>query len=376
MKKIISVDLGVIRSHDEFESTLTYKMFSELSKYFDVEYHIYVDANVNIDDFTKDVNYKIHSISYYSIKKILRPFIWMYLYWNNIKTVRKNHADLVFIGVTSSFADCFIFLYRLFSPKQKYYVQLYTPSVNKKKWKRDLLDKLVSWNLRLFKYIGAGKDGNQNCIRYNIPASKNLQVEIGKPDYGYKKRLFENLNFIYIGTLNGRDIWKTIGPIDKFISSHPEVEINYHIVGGGNFEEVEILNSNILSSKNRSNIIYHGRLSNNDMKKILKECNIGIAYLPINEYYNNVPTTKLYEYALSGMPVIATKTNITVQSFNERIGVLCNDNAEDFYRALNVLFSNIQANRYSSEEIRSLYEEYSITTTMKNNYIPIISNII
>ena len=127
INKLISVSLDVSKSYTEFESTLTYKLFIELANYYNVKYFINVDANSCTRDYYNEPYYFVNRISYYNKPKIVRLFFLSLIYYKNIKNIKREKANLVFLGVTSSISDCFIFLYKLLCPKQIFYVQLYTP---------------------------------------------------------------------------------------------------------------------------------------------------------------------------------------------------------------------------------------------------------
>jgi glycosyltransferase involved in cell wall biosynthesis len=92
--------------------------------------------------------------------------------------------------------------------------------------------------------------------------------------------------------------------------------------------------------------------------------------VPITPYYDFQPVTKLYEYMLSGMPVIATNTHENRLVVNDDNGVLINDTPEDFCNGLAKICEN--RNSYNSLDIRKTVESYTwenIVNTILKPYL-------
>lgn len=375
-KKIISISHVVFDSGLSFEATLTFKLFQELDKYFDILHVLYIDKAADVTWFNNKKGYKIVPVRYYGRNALQRMGVIAYMYLHNIYMILKEKPRLVWLPVTSSYINFFVFVYRIVCYRCKVYVQLFTPSVDKSKFKRKMLDYMVSLNLKAFKYIGAGKYGNPNCIKYRIPRRKVLEVEVGMPDYGYKERDFKDLKLVYIGSINYRNVWQAVEGFDLFVRKHPECNCTFDIIGAGNPEETGKLMDTINNTSCRDKIKYHGRLSVSEVKSVFDKCNVGVAYTPIVDRYSKVPSTKTVEYLLSGMPVVATMVEYIKRIVDNDAGILCNDDPDSFADALSRLKENIELGRYSSQAIREKYDSYSIEKVMKTKYVPLIDNLL
>jgi glycosyltransferase involved in cell wall biosynthesis len=86
----------------------------------------------------------------------------------------------------------------------------------------------------------------------------------------------------------------------------------------------------------------HGQVKYIELPKYYNASNIGIVYIPQKDYYEYQPSTKLYEYLLAGMPVIATNTFENRKEIsNIKYGVICQDNPNSFSNALKVIQENL-----------------------------------
>ena len=143
----------------------------------------------------------------------------------------------------------------------------------------------------------------------------------------------------------------------------PQIRIAYTIIGWGSLNVVEKLKFTIKNTQLHKIIHFEGKKNYGELPYYFKIANIGIAYVPTVDYYQNQPVTKLFEYMLSGMPVIATNTNENKLILNSTNGVLCDDTPEAFAQAL----EKIVANKYDSDEIRNSMMKYHWKHLVENN---------
>jgi glycosyltransferase involved in cell wall biosynthesis len=71
----------------------------------------------------------------------------------------------------------------------------------------------------------------------------------------------------------------------------------------------------------------------------------------VTEQYEYQPLTKTYEYLLSGLICIATKTAVNKKVITEENGFLCDDNSESVYDALCSFMTNDKT--YDSRRIKN-----------------------
>ena len=181
---------------------------------------------------------------------------------------------------------------------------------------------------------------------------------------------FNQIKLLYVGTLYNRNIIETVKGINLFVKKYPDVPITYDIIGSGFENEIEELNDYIKNNNLSTICRAHGRIPYTELKPFFDKCNIGVSYIPITDYYQYQPPTKTYEYALSGMAVIATKTISNESVVNEKNGILINDNPEAFMSALEKLL--IKKREFNSRVIIESVEDYRWEKIVEKYFVPII----
>lgn len=175
-------------------------------------------------------------------------------------------------------------------------------------------------------------------------------LPLGAEPLSKKQKSFDTLNLFYIGTFNGRELSVFINGLARF-QQLTGLSSTLDIVGGGTKEEVDNLRSTIIKSNVRG-VTLHGYLNHDKARPLFDRCNIGVCFVPITDYYQFQPPTKLYEYLLSGMACIATKTISNSVVINNHNGILINDDEDSVLTGL-IDLSTILSSFNSSDIIRS-----------------------
>lgn len=184
---------------------------------------------------------------------------------------------------------------------------------------------------------------------------------------------FNSVNLIYVGSLDNRDIHKTIFGIKEFINKHPEINIKYTIIGSGSIATVGLINKAIDNTNLTEIVNYKGYLEQDKLNRAIEEHNVGVSFVPITKYYDKQPPTKTYEYLMSGMPVIATNTFEHRRLINENSGVLIQDTVESFCSGIEKIIQN--KNTFSSTKIRNMYSEFNWRNIIELHLKPLICEI-
>ena len=223
----------------------------------------------------------------------------------------------------------------------------------------------------LYDHITVLSDGLRDKLK--LPLNKTTILPLGANSVSDKKKLFNKLNLFYVGTLSNRDIEKTILGLDKFVKQNNDVEITYDIVGDGYNNEKEKLKE--LSGKlNLCNIVkFHGRIPNTELKPFFDKCNVGVSFVPMIDHYEYQPVTKTFEYAMSGLFTIATSTFENKKVINDKNGILINDSAEDFCRALEYILNNRE--RIDTLDISDTLVNYKWSTIVNNTLYPLLTKL-
>lgn len=209
---------------------------------------------------------------------------------------------------------------------------------------------------------------NSIFVKDNI---KKFILPLGADIISHSNKDFSTLKLLYIGTLENRDIIKTIQGVELFLKKHNTNQIIYNIIGDGN--DFELINSYIQEHQLTNYIKMLGRLPYNKLGEYLDNFNIGVSFIPMTNGYNLQPPTKTYEYILSGLFCIATKTksncDIVINDIN---GYLIEDTPASFSDALEHICINNR--NYNSTTIRNTLLNNQWNAIIEKYLIPIIES--
>ena len=187
-------------------------------------------------------------------------------------------------------------------------------------------------------------------------------------------KTYEHLELLYVGTLSGRDIEKTIEGFNMFLQRVPNAKVKYHILGDANTQEEYQSIEHLVEDLNLSDkVILYGRIPYDELTQYFDRCNVGISFVPITSYYDNQPVTKTFEYAMSGLVTIATATKENRKVITDLNGILINDESEDFAQALMHIYKNGKI--FIDSSIRASVDAYNWSSLVKNNLLPILKKL-
>lgn len=260
-----------------------------------------------------------------------------------------NRFDVVFLKY---FSGCT--LLRILYPKVKFVFDIRTADVSGHYLKRSIKDALMKLESYFFPNISI----ISNSLRLQLGYSESTFIlPLGAELNVLSRVRCDRLNLLYVGTLSGRDLEKTLFGIRLYLDENPTSQISYTIVGDGWSDERAKLEE-LADTLDISHVVqFCGFIHHNDMKELLTESNVGVSFVPMRAYFENQPVTKTYEYLLCGLPVIATATFENSRVINEGNGVLIKDNANDFAKALRDIQMKIQSNSLAVNPYD--YEVYS-----------------
>jgi glycosyltransferase involved in cell wall biosynthesis len=180
---------------------------------------------------------------------------------------------------------------------------------------------------------------------------------------------FTAIHLLYIGTMTNRHIPQTIEGLSMYLTKNPHAKITYDIVGGDNGEgELKHVEEVVKKYGLGEYIRVHGPKPHNELKPFLDNCNVGISYVPITDYFQYQPPTKTYEYAFSGLATIATATFANSEIINDTNGIIIKDTPEDFCQGL----EKIKSLKFNSKLIRQSVSKFSWKNIVSKYLVPII----
>lgn len=218
-----------------------------------------------------------------------------------------------------------------------------------------------------FSHVSVISEGLREQL--GLPRAKCAIIPLGADRIEGGEKEFENLRLLYVGTMEHRRMHETVEGFTRFCESvKGAADVTYEIVGSGPPADVEALLRAIAASSCRDRIRYVGRVPYDQLKPFFLRNNVGIAYIPILPQFENQPPTKVFEYLLAGMPVIATDTAENRRVIVESNGVLCGDTPGQFSGALSALFG--RRREYSTEAIRAGTERFTWNHIVRNQLLP------
>ncbi len=244
-----------------------------------------------------------------------------------------------------------------------------TGSVDGSKVKRRIINSLMRFESFFFKRISVISESLALKLKLNM--EKVFILPLGADILSTKNKTFDSLRLFYIGTLDGRNIQDTVYGLKLFLESKNTAELNvtYDIVGNGNTEFITLLQKAIENTGLQKEVILHGKKLHKELKYYFDNCNVGVSYIPITEYYDCQPPTKTFEYVNAGMACIATETQENKKLITFNNGFLCQDNPESFCRALTEFSKDLK--KWDSSIIRNTLSHYNWANISENlkNYI-------
>lgn len=287
------------------------------------------------------------------------------------KEIRIGNYNLVFIIY---FFGCSIL--KVFNPKQLFNLDIRTAAVEKNKVLNYYLDFILKLEIKFFSHISV--IGNALGKQLNL---KNFHVlPLGGECFSEKNKSKEGLKFLYVGTLENRNIIIFVKAFHLFLQQFDELEnkesYTLTIIGNSNLGEKEEIKNYIKTNSLEKNIKLLGYISNDKLGIYFDQANVGVCFIPKTNYFQNQPSTKIFEYTLSGLPVLATNTKENAKLISEINGILIEDNINDTKEGINKIRKLLP--RFNELEIKSEFKNHLWKNISFNNFkayvILLISN--
>jgi hypothetical protein len=352
LKKILIISPGQLGSH---VGTLQYCELLSLS--YDITY-LGISENKNYI-----FSQRIETIHIESKKN---TFSRKYSLFKTLKQLNKgSQYDICMINY---FIGCSLSLL-LF--KKPIFVDVRTSYISKSSFMRFLLNTLLMIEVNFFKNITVISQGVKMYLK--LP-KRSFVIPLGCPDFEILSKSYIDFNVLYIGTLNNRNISKTIiGFISFYKKLVNPINVTYNIIGYGTSDEIAEIESNIKLSNLGSIIKYHGEIRGVELKSFYNKSNIGLSYIPINNFFNYQPPTKTFEYLSNGLITLATNTFENSLLVNNLNGLLINDTILDIEQGLRTIYDNRYS--YKTADIQFGMNQYTWSNIVHNILIPYMNKI-
>lgn len=284
------------------------------------------------------------------------------------KEIRTNDYDVIFMIYFAASS-----LIRLLNPGKIFNIDIRTAADTKSGVRNYLKDLLLKLECTAFKNITIVSESLAESL-----ALKNYYfLPLGGECFYSGIKSYSKLHLLYVGTLENRNIIECIKGFHTYLKNAREkdkIETIFTIIGDSPGNELQEINEYISRHNLTKAVRTLGYIHNFRLHQFFEEANIGVSFVPMTKYYDNQPPTKTYEYLLSGLPVIATKTKENSKILNnDNCGVLIEDNAGSFAAGLNRIAANRQI--FQSEKIRNSYRENLWSNVVLNKLMPYLDKL-
>lgn len=270
------------------------------------------------------------------------------------------------ITIVCNFNGCGIF--KKVFPRKRMILDIRTLGVIRDKELRAKEDEDTRRTAELYDFTTIISEGTRDKIK--LEKEKSAILPLGADIMSQKNKCFDSLRLLYVGTLQDRDIDKTIIGLSLLLKKHPNIDIKYDIIGSGFNNEVNILRELAKDLGLEKLVTLHGYMHHDELQFFYDNCNIGVSFVPITEFYDHQPVTKTYEYILSGIYTIATETISNKQIINKDNGFLIKDTPESFAKGIEHIISNQK--KLNSDTIRNTLTDSQWETIVNQIMLPIL----
>lgn len=241
-----------------------------------------------------------------------------------------------------------------------------TLSVAPNESEREAADNQLRRIMKSFKTISVISKGVGEKLGGGCPI-----LPLGAEPLSMLAKSFNSLRLFYIGTFNNRNLSQFIEGLALYQKQTGDTTVTFDVVGGGSDAEVQKIKDTIVETGVKG-VELHGYLTHEEAQPYFDKCNIGVCYVPVTDYYQHQPPTKLYEYLLSGMACVSTNTISNLEVMNEDNGVVTCDNPQSVCAGLMAISSLI--NNYQSDRIGLASQQYHWRTIVKESLLPIFES--
>lgn len=294
--------------------------------------------------------------------KILRVLIFIYM---AIKQSKTNDYNILF-----SYYYKLIWLIGIFGKAQLKIIDIRSGSLDKNLLIRSSKNISRAFSTLFFDKTTVLSESLARKLMLHL--KKTYTVPLGAEVLYDGPKSYNKMHLIYIGNLKYRNIHITIEGFSAFYKKYSnKISLKYDIFGfSDNLRDEDLIKATIDQKGMQDIVIFHGRKTHEELKNFLEDATIGVAFIPQYVFYDVQPSTKIFEYALSGLITIATDTFENRSVINSYNGFICQDNAESFYSVLEKTYLNLDG--FNDKTIRNTLIHYHWKNITNEILLPIL----
>lgn len=253
-------------------------------------------------------------------------------------------------------------------PWKKMFLDIRTLNVNTNADVRKREDALIQKATELYDFVTIISEGTRQKI--DLPREKSAILPLGADVVSTVDKSFNTIRMLYVGTLYNRDIHKTIEGLSIVLKKYVSLDIHYDIIGNSPGNELDELKRLVEKLNLGKYITLHGYIQHSQLVDFFDRCNVGVSFVPMTEYYEYQPVTKSFEYILSGLYTLATRTYCNKEIITPSNGTLINDTPESFAEGIEKVIQNTQ--NLESKTIRDTLLDYKWDNVVNRYLKPVL----
>ena len=170
--------------------------------------------------------------------------------------------------------------------------------------------------------ITVNRSMGDRLVRLGVPASK-VGVVVNSPSLArfdataYPRRAFREdgrLRLVYAGALTPTyELDVAIAAVASVAASRPDVDVAFELYGRGDSEPALAAQAAELGIADR--VVFHGRIPIEDVPAAVARADIGLAPTRHDQFTDMSLSTKVFEYAAMGKPVVASRLPMIERTF-------------------------------------------------------------
>jgi len=249
----------------------------------------------------------------------------------------------------------FSFLIGLFGRSEKKIVDIRTGSLKRSALLNRLTNMFYKFSTFPFDRILVISDSLLE--RMNLSRRKTTVLPLGGESIDRSEKEYNAMQLVYVGVFTGRNIDQTIEGLKMYLEKRQtSMPVHYDIIGFGLESDLERMDLLIQNAGLKDIVTVHKKMNHLELVPFFKQATIGVAFVPMTPFFHVQPSTKVFEYALSGLITVATNTKENARVITTDNGRLCDDSASGFADAL--LSLELELNSFDEKKIRNSLSEY------------------
>jgi glycosyltransferase involved in cell wall biosynthesis len=265
------------------------------------------------------------------------------------KEIISQKKYLIFANYTPG-----ISVIKILLPKCKILVDVRTLSVDPRRLVRFFSNEILKLELIFFKRVSV----ISQQVAKQLMLNDYFLMPLGGESFCTKTKSLDKLHLLYVGTLQGRNVLDCVKGLHSYlegVANTVKPSIFFTIIGDSAEGELDEINEYIRRHNLGDFVSTEGYIPNENLWPFFERATVGVSYIPLTTYFDGQPPTKTYEYLLSGLPVIATRTEANRNIINSESGVLVDDTCQSFRLGIERIAENYD--RFDSNRIRINYSD-------------------